>query len=128
MQVLTTNGITISVVTQYLPEHSDVRGNRYIFAYHISIENNSLHTVQLLRRKWNIMTATGSVRIVEGDGIIGLQPILAPGESHSYASYCDLSTEIGKMHGFYTMTRKDDGSLFEVQIPEFYMCTPFKLN
>ena len=128
MQVLTTNGITISVETKYLPEHSDVRGGRYIFGYHITIENNSPHTVQLLRRKWTITTGTGDIRIVEGEGVIGLQPILEPGASHDYASFCDLSTEIGKMHGFYTMIRKDDASLFEVIVPEFHMCTPAKHN
>jgi ApaG protein len=128
MLVLTTNGITVRVETQYLPEHSNVRGSRYIFGYHITIENNSPNTVQLLRRKWIITPATGVVRIVEGEGVIGLQPILEPGATHSYASYCDLETEIGKMHGFYTMTRRDDGSLFEVLVPEFYMCAPAKYN
>jgi ApaG protein len=128
MFVCTTNGITVRVETEYLPSHSDVRRDLYTFGYHIAIENNSPYTVQLLRRRWSIKAATGAVRIVEGEGVIGLQPILEPGETHAYASFCDLHTEIGTMHGHYTMARRDDGSLFEVLVPLFFMCTPAKLN
>ncbi len=84
--------------------------------------------MQLLRRQWVITDATGIVRRVNGEGVIGLQPILEPGLAHAYTSFCDLLTEIGKMSGSYQMVRRDDGSLFDVVIPEFHMCSPVKLN
>jgi ApaG protein len=68
------------------------------------------------------------IREVEGEGVVGMQPVLRPGESHQYASYCDLNTDMGKMKGRYQMLSHDDGSSFFVPIPEFRLCTPFKLN
>ena len=99
MEIFTTNGITVSVETQYMPFHSNPRRGKFIFGYHITIENGSLHTVQLLSRHWVICDSDGQVREVSGDGVVGLQPVLAPGESHAYDSYCDLGTEMGKMSG-----------------------------
>ncbi len=125
---ITTNGIAVSVVTQYLPDHSNPLANQFYFGYHITIENSSPFTVQLMKRKWLIFDSVGIVRIVEGDGVVGEQPVLAPGQSHEYTSFCDLTTEMGKMRGQYLMIRKSDGSSFEVEIPEFFMCAPFKLN
>lgn len=128
METLTTNGITVSVETQYLPAHSNSRAQKFIFGYHIVIENGSPFTVQLLRRHWVIQDADGRLREVEGEGVIGQQPVIEPGDSHEYASFCNLNTEIGKMHGTYLMKRRDDDSLFEVAIPEFKMVAPFRLN
>lgn len=128
MDVLTTHGITISVETQYLPAHSNPREQKFIFGYHITIENGTTHTVQLLRRHWIIWDADGQLREVEGEGIVGLQPILAPGQHHAYSSFCNLHAEIGKMNGTYLMTRLEDDSHFEVIVPEFRMVTPSKLN
>jgi ApaG protein len=128
MQVLTTNGITVCVETQYLPEHSNPRAQVFTFGYHISIENGSPYTVQLLRRRWIIQDATGRQRIVEGEGVIGEQPILHPGAVHSYSSYCELPTEMGKMHGIYVMERQHDSVEFDAAIPEFQLTAPSKLN
>jgi len=128
METLTTNGITVSVETQYLPTHSDPRGMKFIFGYHITIENGSPFIVQLLRRHWVIQHADGRLREVEGEGVIGEQPVLNPGDSHEYSSFCDLDTDIGRMHGTYLMSRHNDGSLFEVAIPEFRMVAPFRMN
>ncbi len=128
METLTTNGITVSVETQYLPTHSNPRGMKFIFGHHITIENGSPFIVQLLRRHWVIQHADGRLREVEGEGVIGEQPVLNPGDSHEYSSFCDLDTDIGRMHGTYLMSRHDDGSLFEVAIPEFRMVAPFRLN
>jgi ApaG protein len=128
MDTLTTNNITVSVETQYLAAHSNPRAGKYIFGYHITIENHSPHTVQLLRRHWIIQDACGTLREVEGDGVVGLQPVLAPGEVHGYSSFCNLDTDIGKMVGVYQMTRMNDSSLFDAKIPEFLMVAPFKLN
>lgn len=128
MEIQTTNGITVSVQTQYLPMHSNPREGKLIFGYHISIENGSPYTVQLLRRHWVIQEASGEIREVEGEGVIGQQPVINPGESHEYTSFCNLCSEMGKMSGTYLMNRRDDDTLFEVVIPEFRMIAPFKLN
>lgn len=128
MEISVTNGIRVAVETNYLPHHSDPREGKYLFGYHIMIENGSPHTVQLLRRHWFITDGAAQVREVEGEGVVGEQPILLPGAQYEYASYCDLHTEIGKMRGTYLMTRQDDDSLFEVEIPEFKMVAPSKLN
>lgn len=124
---MTTNGITITVEVQYLPQHSDPKESRFIFGYHITIENGSEHTVQLLRRHWFIVDASGAMREVEGEGVVGLQPVLHPGQFHQYASYCDLKTDIGKMYGTFLMTRHD-WSFFDVPVPEFKMYMPARLN
>lgn len=128
METSTTNGITVSVETQYLPAHSNPREGKFIFGYHIAIANRSASTVQLLRRHWIIANAAGALREVEGEGVIGQQPVLAPGEVHEYTSFCHLETEIGRMSGTYLMSRMEDGTFFEVTIPEFRMAAPFKLN
>ncbi|MBU6341223.1 MAG: Co2+/Mg2+ efflux protein ApaG [Bacteroidetes bacterium] len=128
MEILTTNGITVSVETQYLAAHSDPRNAKFIFGYFITIENGCPFTVQLMRRHWTIFDACGVVREVDGPGVIGQQPIMQPGERYAYSSYCDLTAEIGKMHGAYEMTRIDNKTSFEVAIPEFRMVAPFRLN
>ena len=128
METLTPNGITASVETQYLPAHYNPREQKFIFGYHIVIEYGSPFTVQLLRRHWVIQDADGRRREVEGEGDIGQQPVMNPGDSHEYASFCNLNNEIGKMHGTYQMKRLDDESMFEVTIPEFKMVAPSKLN
>lgn len=128
METFTTNNITVTVVTRYLPEYSNPVAGKYIFGYHILIENGSPHTVQLLRRRWLIQDEYGFVREVEGAGVVGEQPILEPGASHEYTSYCDLNTEIGQMGGTYLMTRMDNESFFDVRIPVFLMVYPARLN
>lgn len=128
MEIQTTNGITVAVQTQYLQPESGKWDGEFIFGYHIIIENGSPHTVQLLRRHWIIMDADGQIREVKGEGVIGEKPVLAPGQRHEYASFCNLNGEIGKMHGTFLMVRKDDESYFEVAIPEFKMAAPHRLN
>ena len=122
-----TNGIKISVETFYQTEHSRPFENKYIFAYRITIENLGNYTSQLMRRHWYIHDATGIVREVEGEGVIGLQPILAPMETHQYVSWCHLFADMGKMNGYYSFVRQN-GEMFKVDIPEFQMCAPFKMN
>ncbi len=128
METLITKGIRISVETFYQHEYSRPVEYKYIFAYRITIDNLSQHTIQLLRRKWYIFDSNGSVKEVEGDGVVGQQPILKPGESHQYISWCQLATDTGKMQGTYTMEKKDDGELFQVEIPAFRLIAPFKGN
>jgi ApaG protein len=124
----TTNGITVSVESFYQYDYSRPIENKYIFAYRISIENNSDFTVQLMTRHWFVHDSNGVTREVEGEGVIGLLPILARNESHQYISWAHLFTEMGKMHGYYTFIRQIDGESFRVIIPEFHLVAPYKLN
>jgi ApaG protein len=128
METLITNGIRVSVETQYQPTYSRPLELKYIFSYHITIENLSSETVQLLRREWEIFDSNGVIRKVEGEGVIGKQPVLAPGESHQYASWSPLTTEMGKMSGVYIFRRDVDNHEFRVDIPDFRLIAPFKLN
>ncbi len=128
METLTTQGIQISVEPFYLPHESIPIQHRYVFAYRITIHNQSGDTVQLLRRHWHIIESNGVRREVEGEGIVGLQPTLAPGESHQYTSWCPLMTDVGKMHGEFQMVRLPDKAKFNVKIPEFKLAPPFKMN
>ena len=121
-------GITISVETYYQPEYSNPVNGEYMFAYRITIENNNLFAVKLLRRHWHIYDSNGSLREVEGEGVVGVQPQINPGESYQYVSGCNLRSEIGKMYGTYQMENMNNQKQFDVVIPSFEMCAPFKLN
>jgi ApaG protein len=127
MATRTTNGITVTVETFYQAEYSRPKEYKFIFAYRITIENRSADTVQLMRRHWHIYDSNGTHREVEGEGVVGQQPVLQPGESHQYVSWCPLSTEIGKMAGIFLM-EKTDGSSFQARIPEFRLIAPQKMN
>jgi ApaG protein len=128
MEILITKGIKVSVQPDYQAAYSRPATNRYVFSYHIIIENQSNATVQLMRRHWVIWDSDGSTREVEGEGVVGQQPLLEPGQRHEYSSWCDLSTGIGKMYGGYLMVRPDDGSQFMARIPVFELVAPVKLN
>jgi ApaG protein len=128
MTTAITDGVKISVLTEYQPQYSSPHQAHLVFAYKIRIENNSDFTVQLQRRHWFIFEAIGVVREVEGDGVIGLQPILEPGEVHEYVSGCNIKSSIGKMQGYYTMERIMDGKMFKVDIPAFNLIAPFRMN
>jgi ApaG protein len=128
MDTQTTQGVQVTVTTNYLPDYSSPGQQHFVFAYKINIQNNSEYTVKLLRRYWQIFDSNGTVREVEGEGVVGQQPTLEPGDSHQYVSGCNLKTGIGKMTGFYTMERLVDGREFNVDIPEFVLIVPYKLN
>jgi len=123
-----TEGVKVTVLTEFQPEYSSPAQAHYVFTYKISIENCSEYTVQLLRRHWFIYDANGSLREVEGEGVVGQQPVLEPGEIHEYISGCNLKTGIGKMKGTYLMERVVDAKQFRVRIPEFTMIVPYRLN
>ena len=116
-----TNGIEVSVEVTYQAEFSSPLQHHYVFTYKVTIQNKSTHTVQLLRRKWVISDAAETTKIVEGDGVVGQQPILEPGQSHSYVSGCNLKSGMGKMKGSYTMQKLFDGRTIEITVPEFQM-------
>lgn len=120
--------IRVHVETQYQEEQSEPLNELFLFAYHIRIENNSDYTIQLMRRHWYIFDSNGETREVEGEGVVGVQPILQPGESHTYISACNLRSDIGKMSGSYLFERFEDGVTFEVAIPEFTLLVPVRMN
>jgi ApaG protein len=123
-----TFGVKVSVVTVYQPDYSSPSQDHFVFSYKIRIENNSDTTIQLLRRHWLIYDANGTIREIEGEGVVGLQPILEPNGVHEYISGCNLTTSIGKMAGTYLMHRIIDGKRFYVKIPDFTMVVPYRLN
>jgi len=128
MKTKSTAGIKISVETFYQANQSHPFASHYFFAYRITIKNISDYTVQLKKRHWYIFDSNGIKSEVEGEGVVGKQPILAPGQSYQYVSGCSLTTVMGKMHGIYLMEREIDGKLFNAKIPEFLMIVPYKLN
>ena len=113
-----TDGLTVRVAVNFLPEQSRVEAGKWFWVYHIRIENDSAEAVQLLTRHWRITDGRGVVNFVDGEGVVGEQPRLLPGQSHDYVSGCPLGTPVGSMEGHYTMIR-DDGSRFDVAIPFF---------
>lgn len=121
-------GVTISVEVFYQPDYSNPETNEYMFAYRITIENNNAFPVQLLRRHWYIFDSDCTHREVEGEGVIGIQPQISPGEKYQYVSGCNLRTELGKMHGTYLMENLYTKKTFYVNIPAFEMTVPFKMN
>lgn len=123
-----TQGVKISVDTIYQDEHSNPVNEHFMFAYRIHIENLTDYQIQLMRRQWFIFDSNGTVREVEGEGVVGVQPNIAPGESYSYVSGCNLKTDIGSMRGHYLMHRMIDDTDFIVEIPEFQLIVPYKLN
>ncbi|EFK60024.1 MULTISPECIES: Co2+/Mg2+ efflux protein ApaG [Sphingobacterium] len=128
MVSLITEGVKISVESIYQPEYSNPEKEHFMFAYRISIENVGDYTVQLLRRHWQIFDAIGEHREVEGDGVVGEQPVIQPGESHQYVSGCNLKSEMGYMEGTYQMSRQLDGEIFYVEIPRFNLIANHRLN
>ncbi|MFL0412640.1 Co2+/Mg2+ efflux protein ApaG [uncultured Sphingomonas sp.] len=119
----TTRGVTVRVSVSYLPEQSEPARGRWFWAYHIRIENDSPQTVQLLTRHWIITDGRGARHSVEGEGVVGEQPVIAPGASYDYVSGCPLATPSGSMQGSYRMIG-EDGALFDVAIPKFALTAP----
>src|SRR6218665_3545491 len=113
-----TEGITVRVAVNFLPEQSRIEAGKWFWVYHIRIENDSDGAVQLLTRHWRITDGRGLVSLVDGDGVVGEQPILKPGEAHDYVSGCPLTTPHGSMEGHYTFRREDGGELLAA-IPFF---------
>ena len=116
----TTEHITVTVRPLYLEAESNVFSHKFVFVYFIRIENNDKDTVQLLRRHWIITHDTGKVEEVEGEGVIGKQPVVSPGKFHEYNSFCILESLEGFMEGTYTMKR-GNGEIFKVNIPRFML-------
>jgi ApaG protein len=118
----TTRGITVRVAPRFLPEQSDPGSHRFVWSYHVRVENHSDDIVQLLRRHWIITDGEGRVSEVEGEGVVGEQPVIPPGGSFDYVSGCPLPTPRGGMTGRYHMDGPDGG--FDVVIPSFALVRP----
>ncbi len=125
VSVATTEGIEITVRALYVAEQSVPKHNRFVFAYTVAIANRSSNPAQLKTRHWVITDGNGGVEEVRGDGVIGEQPRLAPGQSFQYTSGCVLSTDVGSMHGSYRMWR-EDGSYFDAAIAPFALARPHR--
>lgn len=117
----------ITVKTIYVPAESRPETNRHFFAYRITIRNEGSVPAQLLSRHWIITDGFGRVEEVKGPGVIGQQPRLQPGQEFQYESACPLPTPYGSMKGSYQM-KSDDGVLFDVEIPEFFLISPQSLH
>ncbi len=119
--------ISISTRVQYVPEQSEPLAARYVFAYTITIQNTGTVGAQLISRHWVITDAKDTVQEVRGLGVVGHQPLLAPGQSFEYTSGCVLATPVGKMRGSYFLTA-EDGTQFEAPIAEFSLSMPRVLH
>jgi len=119
----TTREITVRVSVSYLPEQSEPGKGRWFWAYHIRIENGGAKAVQLVSREWTIADARGATHVVQGEGVVGEQPVIEPGGSFDYVSGCPLTTPTGSMEGHYQMVAAD-GSRFSIEIPRFPLVAP----
>jgi len=123
-----TSNIKISVITNYEGIYYKEYQILYAFSYQITIENLSSDVVQLQARHWDIFDTLNNVETVEGEGVVGQTPILAPGKKYVYSSGCMLKGTLGAMNGFYTMVNFSNNTYFKVQIPTFKLVVPFAIN
>ncbi|WP_294195977.1 Co2+/Mg2+ efflux protein ApaG [uncultured Sphingomonas sp.] len=122
-QAATTGDVTVRVSVSYLPEQSEPARGRWFWAYHIRIENDGAGPVQLRTRHWIITDGRGARHTVEGEGVVGEQPVIQPGGSYDYVSGCPLATPSGAMQGSYRMIA-EDGRAFDAAIPRFTLLAP----
>jgi ApaG protein len=122
-----TRGVAVRVSVSFMAEQSEPARGRWFWAYHIRIENSSKQAVQLLTRHWVIMDGRGVKQEVRGEGVVGEQPVIEPGDSFDYVSGCPLDTPTGAMEGSYHMVA-EDGSTFEATIPRFTLIGPVVLQ
>jgi ApaG protein len=116
----TSHGVTVTVKPTFMESESDVITGKYVFVYFITIENNGQEPVKLLRRHWLIEDSAGESYEIDGDGVIGRQPVIEPGKRHNYNSYCVLKSMAGNMEGHYEMERPD-GEVIRIRIPRFML-------
>ena len=128
MSSLTSRGVNVNIKVAYHTTSNYDGRPGYVFIYHIIISNHNSFPVQLLSRKWRIFDSDGTVRFVEGEGVVGLQPVIEAGQSFEYSSFCNLNTALGTMSGSYFLENLNDSAAFEVTIPVFEFATPGVLN
>lgn len=123
-----TEGVSIMVETFYQPLQSNPLKSEHLFAYRITIENLTVYPVRLLSRHWHIVDNIGTHKEVEGEGVVGQQPVIQPGDSYQYTSGVNILSDIGKMYGTYLMENLFNKKKITVSIPEFKLVVPAKLN
>jgi ApaG protein len=131
MVSLITQEIRVSAESLYQRAYSVPAKRQFVYAYRIQIENTGSTPVQLLSRTWEVIDGTGDRRVVEGEGVVGQQPVIMPGQAHEYTSWVQFETPIGAMCGSYLMQRMErfnTGELFEVEVPKFMHVAPEVLN
>ena len=121
-------GVTVSVETFYQPEYSNPIAGDFMFGYRITLENHNPFPVQLLRRHWYIFDSISGHKEIEGEGVIGVQPVINPSKKYQYMSGCNLKSDMGRMHGVYFMENLNTKQSFLINIPAFEMIVPLKLN
>jgi len=121
----TTHEVRVTVQSFYLADESQPEDGQYVWAYRVKIENHGSRPVQLVKRTWRITDAAGRTQYVHGEGVIGEQPLLEPGEAFEYTSGTPLPTPSGFMTGAYHMVAPDTGENFDVEIPAFSLDSPF---
>ena len=127
MNAIIEQSVAVKVETAYLPEQSDPEAQRFVFSYHITITNQGTQTVQLLSRRWLVTDGDEQTQVVEGEGVVGEQPTIEPGNSYSYTSGTILPTHVGSMRGHYRM-RQQDGEEFFAPIEPFTLAQPNALH
>ena len=123
----TTRGVQVTVQSKYEEEQSDPANDRFLFSYRVRVENGGDETVQLISRRWVVTDGDGEEEVVEGPGVVGQQPVLPPGGSFEYSSFCPLTTMVGAMQGSYWMV-SGDGESFEAEIAPFTLSVPGAVN
>jgi ApaG protein len=127
MSDVTTRGIRVQVRSEFMPDRSSPREQSYLFQYHVRISNVGTDVAQLVSREWIITNADGEVERVTGPGVVGEQPVLPPGGTFEYTSFCPLKTAVGSMQGCYQMVTAD-GERFDAVIAPFTLAVPNALN
>jgi ApaG protein len=127
MEEINQHGVVVETQVNYLPEQSDESGSRFVFSYTITITNLGLASAKLISRHWIITDAHNHVQEVRGQGVVGEQPLLKPSQSFEYTSGTVLTTQVGTMRGSYQM-QGEDGTEFEVAIPQFVLSVPRVLH
>ncbi len=120
----TTEEIQVQVESQYVEEQSSPQTNEYLFTYTVRLTNLGGQKPQLLRRHWIITDGMGRIHEVKGEGVVGKQPVIEPGECFEYSSFCPLNTSTGTMKGFYEMVDTKNGREFKIEIPQFFLVEP----
>jgi ApaG protein len=128
MNTAITEGVQITVTTQFREDLSQIAGSQFFFNYLVKMQNLNDFNVQLIHRDWYIFDSLNEPNFVSGEGVIGEQPVIQSGEQYSYTSGCELFSELGFMKGFYTFKNLKTGKLFQVHIPIFNLVYPAKMN
>jgi ApaG protein len=128
MDAAITEGVKITVLTQFRPDISNIANQNFFFNYRVQIENNNPMAIKLLTRDWYVFDSLNDPNYISGEGVVGEQPVIQPSESFTYISGCELQSEIGYMRGFYTFINLETKKKFRVYIPLFKLIYPPRLN